>query len=115
MRNAFSLARADCAAILVDFDGTLYRHNPVRLLMIVELLLFGVGSVRVLRAFRREQERLRLLPVGVTSDPDAECSPFQLQVASAAAETGMRPEEMQALVDEWMFRRPERWLRRFVR
>src|SRR5690606_18812382 len=48
------------AAYLVDFDGTLYRPHWVKLAMLAELSLFGLGALRVLRAFRQLHERVRL-------------------------------------------------------
>lgn len=114
-RNACSVPDPDRAAILVDFDGTLYRQTPVRLLVASELLLFDPGVIGPLSRFRREQERLRQIPpesAQVCADED---SPFHRQLARSAAESGIAPEQMRAIVDEWMFRRPGKWLRRFVR
>ena len=82
-------AGADCAAILVDFDGTLYRQTPMRLLMAAELLLFGAGAIGALRVFRREQERLRSLSVSSSASTVVEVSPFQRQLVNAATAAGM--------------------------
>jgi len=104
-----------CAAILVDFDGTLYRQMPVRVLMAMELGLFGTKAISPLRSFRLHQERLREISAESASEPDEGKTPFERQMASACAESGMTYEQMQALVDEWMFRRPGKWLRRYIR
>ncbi|MEA3274329.1 MAG: HAD-IA family hydrolase [Pseudomonadota bacterium] len=113
--SAFARAAWGRDAILVDFDGTLYHQAPVRMLMALELLLFGPGVVQPLRRFRIEQERLRRLPQNRREVGDTDGSPFQRQLINAAADSGITPEKMQAIVEEWMFRRPGKWLSRFVR
>lgn len=96
-------------AWLVDLDGTLYRALPVKLCMGAELLLAGRRHAPALQAFRRWHEVLR----ETLSEP-AE-SPFELQLERAARELGRPPEELRALVLEWMVARPGPWLRRFAR
>jgi FMN phosphatase YigB (HAD superfamily) len=93
------------AALLADLDGTLYHPFPVKAALAAELALAGRTALPALRRFRREHERLRADLVAPVPDP------FRLQVERTAAAAGMSPEALAALVDEWMFRRPLRWLR----
>src|SRR5262245_48602239 len=53
-------------AFVFDIDGTMYRQGPLRSAMLVRLLreyavrpVRGWQTVRVLRAYRQAQERLR--------------------------------------------------------
>jgi putative hydrolase of the HAD superfamily len=91
-------------AWLVDLDGTLYAPRPLKLLMAAELLLLGPGSLRAVRAFRAEHERLRELEL---ADPRG---PFRLQLERAASGLGIAPEALEETVREWMVERPARWL-----
>jgi HAD superfamily hydrolase (TIGR01549 family) len=97
------------AAWLVDLDGTLYRSRPVQLAMAAELLLFGLGSIKTLRTFRHAHEQLRHRPV----DPAALVhSPFKRQLHHAAEQLGRAPEDVERIVEEWMFQRPLKWVAR---
>jgi HAD superfamily hydrolase (TIGR01509 family) len=95
------------AAWLVDLDGTLYVQAPVRLAMAAELSLLGWPSVRFLRQFRREHERLREL--GLEGDP------FRLQIERTAQALGASPSAIEATVRDWMIERPAKWLPLFRR
>jgi HAD superfamily hydrolase (TIGR01509 family) len=95
------------AAWLVDLDGTLYMQAPVRLAMAAELSLLGWSSVRLLRQFRREHERLREL--GLEGDP------FRLQIERTAQALGASPSAVEATVRDWMIERPAKWLPLFRR
>ena len=97
------------AAWLIDLDGTLYRSLPVKLAMGIELCFAGRQVRRVIRTFRREHEALRL------TESSSEPSPFEVQLARTAERLGQPMEEVRAIVDDWMFARPGRWLRRFRR
>lgn len=98
--------------ILFDLDGTLYRQRPLRSLMALELLTLPLERpglarrrLRALRAFRRAQERLRENARSVShGDPAAS------QVAEAAAASGLAVAEVEALVADWMVRRPLKYL-----
>ena len=55
-------------AVLLDVDGTLYRQAPVRVLMCLEMIWFGVRThslarltslIREIVCFRRSRELLR--------------------------------------------------------
>ena len=61
------------AAWLVDLDGTLYDPRPLKVLMGLELLLLGPGSLGAIRAFRAEHEVLRELELERTRAPSS-CS-----------------------------------------
>jgi putative hydrolase of the HAD superfamily len=104
-------------AVLFDVDGTLYHQQPLRLLMAGEL-----GTVpwihqapwhvprlwRMLSAFRRVREELRAL--GLPEQPLA-----RLQYDMAAAEAGVPAAAMEAAVEEWIYRRPLKYLPRVAR
>jgi FMN phosphatase YigB (HAD superfamily) len=94
-------------AWLVDLDGTLYAHSPVRLLMAAELALGGWSALSVLRRFRAEQERIREL--GLEGDP------FALQIERTAQALGRSTDEVEGHVRRWMIERPGRWLAAFRR
>jgi FMN phosphatase YigB (HAD superfamily) len=99
-------------AWLVDLDGTLYRHKPVQLAMVVELLLFGWGAIKTLRTFRHAHEELR----GTSPEPGAlALSPFQRQLNHAATKLGRPAQDVERTVREWMFRRPLKWVARSKR
>lgn len=96
-------------AWLVDLDGTLYRPLPVKLAMAVELGLGGWSAAGALRHFRHEHEAVRAS--GEAFSP----SPFAEQVRRTQRRTGHAPEVIEALVVEWMQRRPGKWIWRFRR
>ncbi len=106
-------------AWLVDLDGTLYHPWPVKLLMGLELLLFGWKALPLLIQFRREHERQRvfLLQEEQTGSDQTDCdqTPYARQLAETASKAKIDSAELQALVDQWMFQRPARYLRIFAR
>lgn len=97
-------------AWLVDLDGTLYRSLPVKVAMAAELALFGLRAVRSLKVFREEHERLRESTVPLRGQ-----DPFRIQLEDAALRLGTPTAELEALVSQWMFERPGRWIRGFRR
>ena len=97
------------AAWLVDLDGTLYCARWLKLMIGLELLVRGVGSIRVLATFRREHERVR------REVEDPVDNPYQLQLVRAAARLGKETREVEEIVQRWMIRRPAKWLRLFRR
>lgn len=103
--NAVTLP--DHAAWIVDLDGTLYRPFPVKLAMALELGLLGLGKASLLRRFRHEHEQVRAL--------ELEGDPFALQIARTAEAIGRSETEVRACVEDWMIRRPGRFLRAFRR
>jgi HAD superfamily hydrolase (TIGR01509 family) len=100
-------------AVLFDLDGTLYRQAPLRAIMALELLalplLFSPLRAprywRALGAYRRAQEHLR-------SGPSEEAeTPGRAQLIAAGRAANIPLPELESLVDEWMFRRPLKYLR----
>lgn len=94
-------------AWLVDLDGTLYRTPGVRLGIACELLLRGWFVFPHLRRFRLEHEVIRRDPT--PGDP------FARQLAAAARALGIDAATLGAEVDDWMHRRPGRYMRWFRR
>jgi FMN phosphatase YigB (HAD superfamily) len=104
-------------AVLFDVDGTLYHQPPLRLFMAAEL---GTASFvrhapwnvprlwRMLSVFRRVREELRAL--GRADEPLA-----RLQYTRAAERAGVPAASLEAAVDEWIYRRPLKYLRHLVR
>lgn len=102
---------AQIRAVLFDLDGTLYAQKPIQLRMAMELALLplrrplaAMGIIRALRSYRHAQEALR------GADP-VQGSLADAQVAHAARASGLPAGEVAALVDEWMIRRPLKYLR----
>lgn len=100
-------------AVLFDLDGTLYHQPPLRALMTAELSLLPWLTRRpdhvprlwqTLRTFRRVREELRAL--GIAEEPLA-----RLQYVEAARRAGMATAAVEAAVEEWMFRRPLKYMR----
>lgn len=107
-----ALHRTDALkAVLFDLDGTLYHQAPVRALMAAELavdavrhgLIAGRRTTKALLTFRRVCEETREL--GIVFEPL-----HDLQVAETARRTGASIERVRDIVDEWMFRRPLKYL-----
>jgi FMN phosphatase YigB (HAD superfamily) len=95
-------------AVLFDLDGTLYRQAPLRALMALELATMPLSGPlsaprrwRALMAFRDAQERLRGRSGAL--GPGA-------QAAVAAEAVGLPVAEVEDLVDEWIMRRPLKYL-----
>jgi FMN phosphatase YigB (HAD superfamily) len=104
-------------AVLFDVDGTLYHQRPLRILMAGELAAgawirdapWRVPRLwRMLSAFRRVREELRDL--GRPAEPLA-----RLQYTRAAERARVGVGDMQAAVEEWIYRRPLKYLPRVVR
>ena len=98
--------------VLFDVDGTLYDQRRLRLLMALEWGRFALRHGRValevgrsIMAFRRAREELRAL-----GQPAARLE--DLQYAQAAGRAGIDQARLRAVVDEWIFNRPLRHLRR---
>ncbi len=93
-------------AIVLDVDGTLYRQGPVRRQMALRLAgacvtqpVRAQRAVRVIRSFRSNLERIR------AKLPQGEDHPAQ-QLQRTIAETGVRKELVESVIEEWMFERP---------
>lgn len=94
------------AAVVFDLDGTLYRQKRVQVRMLAKLVWAGCGDpiaglrrLRLLSAYRRSQEELRKHQHFI-ADLEAE------QVKVASQRCGAPVAEMEAVVAEWMHRRP---------
>ena len=96
-------------AWLVDLDGTLYHALPVKAAMCAELLTASSRVRKIIRAFRHQHEALRL-----NGSPEMS-SPFEVQLEAAAWELGLSDSAVRSVIDEWMFRRPCKWLSLFPR
>lgn len=99
-------------AIVFDVDGTLYDQTRVRIAMARRLLAFtlrhpsaGLQSIRILREFRRAQERLRHV-----STDSAEVA--AAQEAETVARTGASLHVVRHCVKRWMELEPLDLLRR---
>ena len=93
-------------ALILDLDGTLYRQRAMRRKMFWYLLHTYVGHpergwfiLRVLRAYRRAQEALRLSPMVHVDLEEA-----QLQLACQW--TGVAPTLVRLCVAQWMEQEP---------
>ena len=105
-------ARTRYGAWLVDLDGTLYRPTPVKLAMAAELLLFGWGAIKTLRTFRHSHEQLREAPADAAALSQ---SPYARQLEHAARALNKPLAEVEAVVRQWMFERPLKWVARVKR
>ena len=97
------------SAWLIDLDGTLYRPRPVKIAMGLQLCFASSHTRKVIRSFRHEHEVLR------ASEVTAIDQPFTEQLSRTAQRLGCPIEQVRAVIDDWMFARPGRWLRRFRR
>lgn len=100
-----------CQLVVFDVDGTLYRQAPVRRAMLLALLRArgadGMGRferIAALRRYRRLREEAADAPRGFGA---------RLR-ARFCAETGMTPQQADALIQEWMVRRPLPFVARAV-
>lgn len=102
-------------ALLVDFDGTLYRAKPVQALMALELGLSGWRALQVLRRFRKSHEQLRRGELDAHPARDAGLSPFDQQLAITAVDLRQPLASVRSIVEHWMMERPRRWIHLFRR
>jgi len=100
-------------AVLLDLDGTLYWQTPLRCLMAMELGALPLSNLSlnqtqmtlgILRKFRkiREQLRMRNLVKGQQLE--------DLQYEETASQVRVSANEVKAVVSEWMYRRPLKYL-----
>jgi len=99
----------DVRAWLVDLDGTLYNATLVKTAMALDLVTVGVGVISVVREFRKNHQRLR----EQLSDPVENAFAMQMELTATAC--AIEPAHLEAIVREWMIRRPSKWIRRFPR
>lgn len=96
------------ALVVFDVDGTLYDQRALRLRMARELLRhaawrYDLQVAAVLRRYRRLREQF-----GREERPGFE----SLLIAATAAASGCAAPQVQAIVDEWLLRRPLPFLAR---
>jgi HAD superfamily hydrolase (TIGR01549 family) len=96
--------------VLFDVDGTLYRQEPLRRLMALQLLGWALRApiaaprrIRALSVYRRAHESLRR-----TAGQNIAAA----QIAAAAVATRLSADSIRSLVQEWMHERPAKHLRR---
>jgi HAD superfamily hydrolase (TIGR01549 family) len=97
-------------AVLFDLDGTMYHQPPLRVLMALELSAATVTAPlgassrwRALAAYRRVLEELRReRPSSVDG---------RLHLNRAAERSGVPAADLEQLVNEWMTRRPLKYLK----
>jgi FMN phosphatase YigB (HAD superfamily) len=93
-------------AVVLDLDGTLYSQRKLRVRMLGELLAWtlstGPKTLRIIRNFRRVREAL-----GTSMVPNV----HELQYSLVAERLGLSTDEVRAQVDEWMYRRPLKYLK----
>jgi HAD superfamily hydrolase (TIGR01509 family) len=92
-------------AILTDLDGTLYSQPALHRRMALQLLrAFSLQprqawrTIRILRAYRLAQERLRAL--------EAPCDLGTEQLRLASEWSGCSPDHCRTIVERWMEREP---------
>ncbi|MGA2999401.1 HAD family hydrolase [Bradyrhizobium sp.] len=108
MMSTFTLSDwRDIRLVAFDVDGTLYSQRPLRLRMGRDLLIHTLAkrdwsAIGVVSAYRQKRERLAVEEV-VDFD--------RVLIAETAKATSMSPERVQAIVSEWIERRPLRYLR----
>lgn len=93
-------------AVILDLDGTLYSQRKLRARMLVELLVWtsstGPKTLRILRSFRKMREAL-----GTSMASNV----HELQYSLVADRLGLSIDEVKAQVDEWIYRRPLKYLK----
>jgi HAD superfamily hydrolase (TIGR01549 family) len=96
--------------VLFDVDGTLYRQEPLRRLMALQLLgwmlrapIAAPRRIKALSAYRHAHESLRR-----AGRQDVAAA----QIAAAAVATRLSTDSISAVVQEWMHERPLKHLRR---
>jgi len=109
------VADSEYDAWLVDLDGTLYSALWVKLAMAAELALFGWSATKILRQFRHEHEAVREEEQNAGQALAPYPSPFARQLSRAAEALSLPVSEVEPVVQDWMFERPGKWIRRFPR
>jgi FMN phosphatase YigB (HAD superfamily) len=110
VRDGRSAAPSSIDAVLFDLDGTLYAQLPLRLAMMSEMglvcgmraLTGGARVPNVVATFRRVREELR------AEAPHDGLDRRQYEVV--AENLQCRCDDVERIVDEWVYRRPLKWL-----
>jgi HAD superfamily hydrolase (TIGR01549 family) len=95
--------------VVFDVDGTLYDQRGLRFCMLREMLLFAIRNraiefIKILRVYRHIREEL-----GDSLQEDFE----QMLIARTAAIVGCSEEKVRSTAEEWLERRPLRYLVRY--
>jgi HAD superfamily hydrolase (TIGR01509 family) len=109
-REDRSAALSSIGAVLFDVDGTLYAQPPLRLVMMCEMgLVCGMRALhggarvpRIIATFRRMREELRAEAV------DEHLERRQHEVVAARLQCDC--DEVERIVEEWIYRRPLKWM-----
>ena len=103
MPGAVAALPPGCRLVVFDVDGTLYTQAPVRRAMLLALLrapssdgLSRLGRIAALRRYRRLREDAAATPRGFGAG----------LTTRFCAQTGLSATQADALIDEWMVRRP---------
>jgi FMN phosphatase YigB (HAD superfamily) len=99
-------------AVLFDVDGTLYMQPPLRVAMACEMAFSYCAALRrkdrsfarIIARFRRTRERLR-------DEHESDATIERAQYSAVARRLGCTDEEVAAAVQEWIYRRPLKWLK----
>jgi FMN phosphatase YigB (HAD superfamily) len=99
--------------VLLDVDGTLYHQFPIRVLMAAELMSLPIrcrswsdskAVWKAMRCFRKVREQLR--EIGRPED-----ALEHIQYQETARKLGCQPNDIRILVEEWIHRRPLKYLK----
>ena len=104
-----ALAPLPHRAWLIDLDGTLYNVGLVKLALGAQLACGNWKAGRVVQTFLREHKRMSLELSEPVSDP------FYLQIERTAEQLGQPHDEVERIVQNWMFRRAVPWMHAFRR
>ncbi|WPL17689.1 phosphoglycolate phosphatase [Thiorhodovibrio winogradskyi] len=110
--NHFALDGHVIRAVLFDVDGTLYHQSVLRLLMLLEMLAlpFKTGSIiksrqvwKSIGVFRTTREQMRQMH-------DGSLSLSMLEYLVPAQRLGMEESNLKGIIQDWMYRRPLKYL-----
>ncbi len=99
---------SDIKLVVFDMDGTLYRQQPLRALMAIEMIVFCIcrpwrwRDIRFMMMFRKLRE---------TWAGEAIPHLSHEQFVRCAQVAGVKPDEIQRIVEEWLYRRPLKYLK----
>lgn len=107
--------------IILDMDGTLYYQRSMQILMCMEMGVFAVmhpfslwklKTISVFRKVREQAEFAKASEDGMAVDSEPEADLLEVQYAITAKKMDRSAEEVKQVIEEWMFKRPLKYLRR---
>ena len=112
LSSEHELALSSIRAVLFDVDGTLYVQSPLRIAMAGEMAIAsavtafsrGIRVPTVIATFRRVREQLR-------GEHEGHEFIATRQYSVVAERLRCSADEVEQIVEEWMSRRPLKWLR----